>query len=293
MLKVANISMRYHRAEKSVFSDVSFELNSSEIMPLIGGNGSGKTTLLRILAGIIRPEKGSACINGVDILSRTIEAQRSIGISLYPERSFYYRLTGRQNIEYFASLKGIFGKEAKREANRVLSELGLEDKADSMFMRMSLGQRRRLGVSRAILGSPSLLLLDEPTSNLDASGTFLVQDVISRHASAGGSVIISTHHQQDLRLSTKAVLALKNGRCELLLSNKSILSRKIEFSFESKNSSAIHKLSEKYPITLSSDGALVDVPVEISLAQIVEEISGLGICISSVKDTMWFPERNS
>lgn len=287
MIDVDGVAMTYRGAPKAVFDDVSFTLDPAQIAPLIGSNGAGKTTLLRIIAGIIQPTHGHVRINGIDPAVDTNKSQRHLGISLYPERSFYYRLTCRQNLEYFVSLRGLFGKEARREADRVLVIVGLEEKADAMFMRLSLGQRRRLGLARALMCRPTFLLLDEPTANLDSTGTAMVQAVIREHASQGGSVLLSTHHQQDLRLATGPVLTLKSGRLEAVESAASTLSRQVDVSFGSGDSDAVWTLAEHYPMTRTSDGVLLDVPLDIPLATVIDQLARLGICISSVVDGLW------
>ncbi|MDN5563570.1 MAG: heme ABC exporter ATP-binding protein CcmA [Luteococcus sp.] len=287
MIDVNDVSMKFPRALKPVFEEVTFTVGEGAIAPLIGSNGAGKTTLLRIIAGIISPATGSVSIKGADPTLELGVAQRDIGLSLYPERSFYFRLTSRQNLEYFASLRGLFGKQARAEADRTLCMVGLEEKADAMFMRMSLGQRRRLGLARALLCSPGVLLLDEPTANLDSTGSALVQGIIREHAAAGGAVMLSTHHQQDLRLATGPVLTLKGGQLTEVQSAASTLSRQVDITFGSGDTSVVWSLAEKYPLTRTSDGVLLDVPLDVPLAAVISELSSLGVCISSVIDGLW------
>lgn len=287
MIDVDHVSMTYHGALRPVFENVTFSLEPGQIAPLIGSNGAGKTTLLRIIAGIIEPSRGRVRIDGLDTGVDSNRAQRGLGISLYPERSFYYRLTCRQNLEYFVSLRGLFGKKARREVDRALVTVGLEEKADAMFMRLSLGQRRRLGLARALTGRPALLLLDEPTANLDSTGTAMVQAVIRGHAGQGGTILLSTHHQQDLRLATGPVLTLKNGTLEAVQSAASTLSRQIDVAFGSGDTDTVWTLAEHYPMTRTSDGVLLDVPLDVPLAVVIEQFARLGVCISSVVDGLW------
>ncbi|WP_406507908.1 heme ABC exporter ATP-binding protein CcmA [Streptomyces sp. NBC_00212] len=212
MLSVAGMSMSYRKAPVPVFSDVDFRVPAGCVVPLLGSNGAGKTTLLKILCGLITPTVGSVRVADVDIVRRPTAARTHLGVSLYPERSFYFRLTCVQNLRYYASLRNLFGTPAKQEIARLLDQVGLAEHADTQFMRLSLGQRKRLGLARALLGQPPLLLLDEPTANLDAENVARFYDIIADHAGSGGSVLFSTHNEGDLTKATEQFLRIESGQ---------------------------------------------------------------------------------
>ncbi|MEV5237652.1 heme ABC exporter ATP-binding protein CcmA [Streptomyces cinnamoneus] len=212
MLSVDDVSMSYRKATSPVLSEVGFTVPAGHLVPLLGSNGAGKTTLLKILCGLITPTTGSVTVADCDMVRRPAAARAHVGVSLYPERSFYFRLTCVQNLRYYASLRNLFGARAKEEIAGLLDQVGLADFADTQFMRLSLGQRKRLGLARALLGRPSLLLLDEPTANLDTENVARFHELIAAHAREGGSVLFSTHNEGDLEKATAWFLQLKAGR---------------------------------------------------------------------------------
>lgn len=212
MLTVENVSMFYRKAGTPVFTDVDFTVPTGHLVPVLGSNGAGKTTLLKILCGLIAPTEGSVRIAGHDVVRRPAAAREHLGVSLYPERSFSFRLTCTQNLRYYASLRNLFGASAKRETADLLERVGLSEHAGTQFMRLSLGQRKRLGLARALLGRPPLLLLDEPTANLDAENVARFHEIIASHAEGGGSVLFSTHNEGDVRRATEWFLQIEGGR---------------------------------------------------------------------------------
>ncbi|UQA94464.1 heme ABC exporter ATP-binding protein CcmA [Streptomyces halobius] len=214
MLSVEDVTMSYRKATTPVLTDVGFTVPAGHLVPVLGSNGAGKTTLLKILCGLITPTSGSVSVAGCDIVRRPTAARAHVGVSLYPERSFYFRLTCVQNLRYYASLRNLFGARAKKEIGQLLDRVGLAEYADTQFMRLSLGQRKRLGLARALLGSPPLLLLDEPTANLDTENVARFHEIISDHAEGGGSVLFSTHNESDLATATEQFLQIKKGHVD-------------------------------------------------------------------------------
>ncbi|AZQ72676.1 MULTISPECIES: heme ABC exporter ATP-binding protein CcmA [Streptomyces] len=211
-MTVTSMSMSYRKTTTPVFSEVDFTVPAGRLVPVLGSNGAGKTTLLKILCGLITPSAGSVTVQGEDVVRRPVAARAHLGVSLYPERSFYFRLTCTQNLRYYASLRDLYGARAKREIAGLLDRVGLEEFADTQFMRLSLGQRKRLGLARALLGSPSLLLLDEPTANLDTENVARFHEIIAEHADGGGSVLFSTHTEGDLEKTTDRFLRIAESR---------------------------------------------------------------------------------
>ncbi|MCC3776351.1 heme ABC exporter ATP-binding protein CcmA [Streptomyces sp. UNOB3_S3] len=211
-MTVSGMSMSYRKATTPVFSEVDFTVPAGRLVPVLGSNGAGKTTLLKILCGLITPGAGSVTVQGEDVVRRPVAARAHLGVSLYPERSFSFRLTCTQNLRYYASLRNLFGAEAKREIAGLLERVGLAEYADTQFMRLSLGQRKRLGMARALLGSPFLLLLDEPTANLDTQNVARFHEIIAEHAEGGGSVLFSTHTEGDLEKATDRFLRIEDSR---------------------------------------------------------------------------------
>lgn len=148
-------------------SDVSFAVQPGEVFGLLGPNGAGKTTTIRMLCTLLEPTSGSATVNGYDTVREAPMVRRSLGTVLTGERSTYWKLTGRENLEYFAALYGLSRKEQRARATAILERLGLADKADQLVETYSSGMKQRLALGRALLAGQPILLLDEPTIGLD------------------------------------------------------------------------------------------------------------------------------
>ena len=159
-----------------------------------GPNGSGKTTVLWCIAGTLSPTSGYVSIGEHE--AGTPAARLLLGASLSQERSFYLRLTVRQNLVLFAGLRGLARSEAKREAASLLAELQLQSIADRRCDRCSTGMLQQLSLARALIGNPPVLLLDEPTRSLDEDAWTRLWRALDRRSEA--AVLVATHLDEDL-----------------------------------------------------------------------------------------------
>jgi len=149
---------------------VSLQIAEGELFGLVGPNGAGKTTLIKLLATLIVPTSGAAFVHGHP-LGHTRAIKASLGLVTSDERSFYWRLTGRQNLAFFAALHGLPAREIPARVTATLALMDLDGQADTRFQTYSTGMRQRLSIARALLHQPRLLFLDEPTKGLDPSAT--------------------------------------------------------------------------------------------------------------------------
>jgi ABC-2 type transport system ATP-binding protein len=152
---------------RAALSDVTFRLYPGEMLGLLGPNGAGKTTLLKIIATLLAPTSGRVLINGVDVKEDSIGARRSLGLVNSDERSFYWRLTGRQNLNFFAALYSIPERVAKERIAMLLDVLRLTYAADRKFHSYSSGMKQKLAIARGLMNEPQVVLYDEPTRALD------------------------------------------------------------------------------------------------------------------------------
>lgn len=151
----------------TALNNVSLSIPPGEIFGLLGPNGAGKTTLIKILATLILPDSGEVSICGHNLLRQPQHVRNVIGFVNSNERSFYWRLTGRQNLSFFASLWNLSDPDKTRRIERLFDFVGLSEKADTRFLKYSTGQQQRLSLARALLPDPEILLMDEPTRSLD------------------------------------------------------------------------------------------------------------------------------
>ena len=211
---------------------VSFTCPAERVTCLLGPNGAGKTTIIKILAGIVLPEEGDAVILEVSLADADLGFRSRIGLLTPNERSFYWRLTGRQNLDFFAALHGFKGKEKRKRVCEVLSEMGLESESEKPFRLYSSGMKQKLFLARALLGSPEILLLDEPTTHLDPIARDEIHRLIKEKLvkSSGVTVLICTHDLAEAQKLADHIVLLDQG---MILAEGSLesLRRKLHSSY--------------------------------------------------------------
>jgi len=186
-------------------------VRTGEIHGIIGANGAGKSTLLRILATLILPDGGRARILGHDVEHDELAVRRAIGFTTGEERSNYWRLTARQNLEFAAALQHLSDVESAIEA--ALELTGLDTAADRPVSGFSQGMARRLGLARAVLHSPDVLLLDEPTRSLDAVARDEFHQVLAQRRDRGGTTtLLTTHDLTEAATLCDTVTVVRAGR---------------------------------------------------------------------------------
>lgn len=208
MLEVSQLTRCY--GQFKAVDDVSFSINRSEIIGLLGHNGAGKTTIMKMLSGFLEPDQGSIKIDGLDLIAEPKSAQRLLGylpenLPVYPE------MTVIDYLDYAADLKGINQIEKTAEIQRAISGTDLTGKLSSTVSTLSRGYKQRVGVAQAILGRPKLLILDEPTNGLDPGQTEHMRQLI-RELAQQATVILSTHIMQEVDALCSRVLILRSGQ---------------------------------------------------------------------------------
>ncbi len=201
----------------NVLDGLSFQVQRGEIFGLLGPNGSGKSTLLRILATLMHPTGGEARVLGHDTVRDEARVRENVGLVLGDERSFYWRLTGRQNLRFFAALYGLRGRAGARRIEEVAALLFMGDYLDQRYDAYSTGMRQKLSLARGLLGGAAVLLLDEPTRALDpaASGNLLgAIQTLSRDA--GATIMMVTHRVSEARAVCDRIGILSKGRLKLV-----------------------------------------------------------------------------
>jgi ABC-2 type transport system ATP-binding protein len=186
-------------------------VHPGEIHALLGPNGAGKTTLLRTLAGLVEPTAGTARVAGRDPAKGPRGLRGSVGFVPSSDRSAYQRISGVENLAFFARLHGLRKKPAYARARAVLADVGLADRADDPVSGWSHGMQQRLSVARALLIDPPVLLIDEATHDLDPEAAATVRELISARAEAGTAVLWATQRLDELRGFAGEVTLMANG----------------------------------------------------------------------------------
>jgi len=196
--------------------ELNLTIYYGEVFGLLGPNGAGKTTIISMLCTIIKPSSGNATVNGFDILKKSADVRRSIGI-VFQDPSIDDRLTGRENLQLHACLYDMPAELTKKRISEVLNLVGLEDRADSAMKTYSGGMRRRLELARGLLHHPRVLFLDEPTLGLDPQTREHLWAYIENLARTTGiTIIITTHYMEEADKLCNRVAIIDYGKIKVV-----------------------------------------------------------------------------
>ena len=180
------------RFDKPAVDGLDLTVRRGEFYALLGPNGAGKTTTLRMVVGLLRPDAGSISVNGIDALADPVAAKRVMAW-LSDEPMIYDKLTPLEYLEFVAGLWGVEAREAQRRAHDLVGWLGLAPQAQQRCEGFSKGMRQKVALAGALVHEPSVIILDEPLTGLDAGSARQVKTVLRERVAAGGAVIMTTH----------------------------------------------------------------------------------------------------
>jgi ABC-2 type transport system ATP-binding protein len=204
----------FRREEIVAVKDVTLQVQEGELFGLLGPNGAGKTTLIKMLCTLILPSGGRAQICGRDIVADAAAVRPLIGLVDCQERSFFWRLSGRQNLEFFAALQGLHGTETHDRIDELLDLVGLNNDAEHRFMSYSTGMRQRLAVARGLLSMPRVIFMDEPTRSLDPVTARELRAFIRRTLveELKRTVVLVTHRLEEAEELCDRVAIMNHGQ---------------------------------------------------------------------------------
>ncbi|MDD1767447.1 MAG: ATP-binding cassette domain-containing protein, partial [Methanomassiliicoccales archaeon] len=173
---------------------ISFSIFRGELFGIVGPNGAGKTTTIKMLTTLLLPSSGRASVLGYDIVKEPTEIRKRIGLIFGGERGLYYRITGRQNLKYFADLYGVEPGERERRIQSLLEKVGLTDRADERVEDYSRGMKQRLHIAKGLINDPEVIFMDEPTIGLDPQAARDTREMIKDLVANGKTIVLTTHY---------------------------------------------------------------------------------------------------
>jgi ABC-2 type transport system ATP-binding protein len=194
--------------------NLTLEIKKGELFGLLGPNGAGKTTLVKMLCTLLPPDSGTALINGYDIVKEPMKVKRSLGtLFSVGERGFFWRLNGYRNLEFFASIYNVPRQRRHERILEVLKLVGLENSAYELYQKYSGGMKRKLALARTLLPDPPVIMLDEPTTGLDAISSRNVRDFVKRTVQeTSKTVLYTTHYIEEAAQICTKIGILKQGK---------------------------------------------------------------------------------
>lgn len=197
--------------ETHAVRDLSLSVSQGEVLALLGPNGSGKSTTLRLISTVLLPDEGRVLVHGIDTRRDSRWVRRHVGFALASERSFFPRLTARENLEFFATLDDVPRQSRRSRVDAVLDQVGLLAEAGKLAMKLSSGMQQRLGIARALLKNPRVLLLDEPTRSLDPLAAANLWELVTLLADSGITLVLATHNFREAASVANRAAFLQNG----------------------------------------------------------------------------------
>lgn len=202
---------------KTALNGIDLEVKTGECFFLLGPNGAGKTTLIKLLATLLLPDEGQVYIKGMDVAQQPAKVKEVVGYAINEERSFYWRLTGRQNLEFYAALNNLSIKTMYQKIDDVLKITRLTQSADRRFSTYSAGMKQMLSIARALLCDPEILFVDEPTKSLDPLAAqkircFLKEELVKKR---GHTIVWSSHDLKEVEEFGDSLAIMDQGKIRI------------------------------------------------------------------------------
>ncbi len=271
ILTCENIRKNFGR--KEVLKDVSFEINEGDILAFIGPNGSGKTTTIKLILGLQNIKSGKITINGYDIEKDFIKAIEKVGAIVENPDSYMY-LSGYQNLELIANL---YPHVTKEKINEMVELVGLENRIKDKVSKYSLGMRQRLGIAKALLSAPNILILDEPTNGLDPEGIRDLRILLKKLAQKGLGILISSHNLAELESFCNKVCIIDNGS---IIESSDVAKFKID---EEQYQFKVSKIPMLDNIKVINESTFMIIANKEKIADIIKKLVNDNISIYEVK----------
>ena len=304
-VRIEKLTKTYHtRQRKGLFKSIkrqvealktiSMDVQPGEIFGLLGPNGAGKTTLIKILTTLLLPTGGDAWLNGFHIQQDENLVRASVGTMLMGERGLYWKLTGRENLEYFAALYHLPPGERPARAQAIIDLLDLNELADRAVETYSSGQKMKLAFGKALINDAPLLILDEPTNTLDVPSASELRSIVRQMNAQGKTIIYTTHIMAEAETLCDRVAIIDYGELlalgsvdELKTAQARNQITRIEGVIPSDAVTAVQKLPMVQQASLSASNGLAELTVvcnngKDTLPRLIETLGNTGASIQKI-----------
>lgn len=295
----------FEKKEVTALNNINIQIKKGELVGLLGPNGAGKTTLIKILCTLVLPSSGKVFINGFEVEKDEGKIKKIIGLCVDDERSFYWRLTGRQNLKFFAKLNNISGKESEDRIKHLLEFVDLTHEADRMFKDYSTGMRQKLAIARGLLTDPEIIFMDEPTNGLDPITAqkvikFIREKLVEEEKK---TVVFASHNLHEVEILCNRIIVIDKGMVKITggigeIKRTFCSDKKYRIDLKGTQNGLLEKIQNIpviHKITTISDNNTTDsIQIEIEMkpgvgdiSQVVGEIITMGgkICSLYEKET--------
>jgi len=232
IIDVQNLTKQYK--DVLAVNHISFTVERGEIFGLLGPNGAGKTTTIKMLTGLIKPTKGTASINQMDIKTQIVEIKKTIGV-VTEDSNLYDELSVLDNLRFVGQLYGVSKANIQKQIGELLKKFDLESKKQAKFATLSKGMKRKVIISAALIHSPQVLFLDEPTTGLDVLSSRILKAMIKKLKALGVTIFLTTHYIEEAEQLCDHVAILVNGTIKKVGAPKDLIaetnSKKLEEAF--------------------------------------------------------------
>ena len=225
MLELKGVTKKFKNT--TVVDNISFKVNKGEIVGLLGENGAGKTTTLRMISTMLKITEGEINVNNFEVTKEPAKVRGEIGILFGGDVGLYERLSGRENIKYFANLYGMTDDEANKRIDSLASEFGMIEYINQKVGKYSRGMKQKISIARSIVHNPSVMLFDEPSTGLDVSATRIVQKFIKKCQSENKTILFSSHSMLEVERLCDRVIIIHKGK---LMENSTISELKEKYN---------------------------------------------------------------
>ena len=273
-------------------------MRRGELFGLLGANGAGKSTILRLIAGLVIADSGTIRVDGIDVRSAPLAVRRKVALCATDERSFYYRLSGRRNLEYFGALVGLHGQRLRERIAFVAGLVDLTGDLDRRFDAFSSGMKQRLGIARGLLGDPELLILDEPTRAVDpvhaaSIRAFVRDELVGRQ---GKTVLLATNTLDEAWELCEQIAVLRRGRLVAIGAPDALAAGaggpvRYAITVDRTDADLIARtraVPGLLELEVASDGDGMQLNVRLdgeprALTELLRAVSANGVCVSSIR----------